>query len=84
MSTWPVQEAKARFGELLNACLREGAQVITRRGAETAVLAPIAEWERLNKAARPSLKALLLSNDARADLDLPPRGQARRRAVDAF
>lgn len=79
MKIWPVQDAKARFSELLNACEREGPQVVTRRGAETAVLVPIAEWKRLNQAARPSLKALLLSNTARGDLDLPPRGSATRR-----
>lgn len=81
MQTWPVQDAKARFSELLNACISEGPQVVTRRGAETAVLVPIAEWKRLSKAVRPSLKALLLSDEARANLVLPPRGKARRRAA---
>ena len=42
MNTWPVQDAKARFSELLDACVSEGPQVVTRRGAETAVLIPIA------------------------------------------
>ena len=79
MHTWPVQDAKARFSELLNACVSEGPQVVTRRGAETAVLVPIAEWNRLSHAARPSLKALLLSNEARTELVVPPRGHAKRR-----
>jgi prevent-host-death family protein len=56
MNTWPVQDAKSRFSELLDACVNEGPQLVTRRGAETAVLIPIAEWKRLNNAARPSLK----------------------------
>ncbi len=81
MQTWPVQDAKARFSELLNACVNEGPQVVTRRGAETAVLVPIAEWKRLSKAVRPSLKELLLSDEARANLVLPTRGQAKRRAA---
>ena len=38
MSTWPVQDAKARFSEFLDACLAEGPQLVTRRGAEAAVL----------------------------------------------
>jgi PHD/YefM family antitoxin component YafN of YafNO toxin-antitoxin module len=38
MSTWQVQDAKARFSELLDAALEKGPQVVTRRGAETAVL----------------------------------------------
>ena len=79
MHIWPVQDAKARFSELLNACVSEGPQVVTRRGAETAVLVPIAEWKRLSHAARPSLKALLLSKEARSELAVPPRGHAKRR-----
>ena len=79
MKAWPVQDAKAHFSELLDTCVNEGPQVVTRRGAETAVLVPIAEWKRLNDAARPSLKALLLSDTGRPDFDFPKRGQAKRR-----
>ena len=81
MHAWSVQDAKARFSELLDTCMSEGIQVITKRGTEAAVLIPVDEWRRLNAAAKPSLKALLLSNDARADLDLPDRGQAKRRSL---
>ena len=84
MNTWPLQDAKARFSELLDACVSEGPQVVTRRGAETAVLIPIAEWKRLRDAARPSLKELLLSASARAILTLPARGKAKRRAPPAL
>lgn len=80
MHIWPVQDAKARFSELLDACVSEGPQLVTRRGAETAVLVPIAEWKRLNHAARPSLKTLLMSDAGRADLALPQRGLAKRRS----
>ena len=79
MHVWPVQDAKARFSEFLDACLAQGPQMVTRRGAEAAVLIPVAEWRRLQAAARPSLKELLLSEAARIDLDLPRRGRARRR-----
>lgn len=81
MHTWPVQDAKARFSEFLDACLTEGPQLVTKRGAEAAVLIPIHEWRRLQSAARPSLKELLLSDTARATLVVPPRGQAKRRPV---
>ena len=81
MHTWPVQDAKARFSEFLDACLLEGPQMVTRRGAEAAVLIPVDEWRRLQSAARPSLKQLLLSDGARADLELPVRGHATRRKV---
>ena len=82
MHTWPVQDAKARFSEFLDACLSEGPQMVTRRGAEAAVLVPVQEWKRLQSAARPSLKQLLLSSAARAELVIPARGQAKRRAVE--
>ncbi len=79
MHTWPVQDAKARFSEFLDACLSEGPQMVTKRGAEAAVLVPVHEWRRLQSAARPSLKALLLSEAARSDMALPERGRAKRR-----
>jgi prevent-host-death family protein len=36
-----VQLEKARFSVLLNACQREGPQVVSRRGTDAAVLVPI-------------------------------------------
>ncbi len=83
LQSWPVQDAKARFSEFLDACLAQGPQMVTRRGAEAAVLVPVDEWRRLTAAARPSLKALLLQADARTPALTPPRGAARRRKVVA-
>jgi antitoxin Phd len=84
MKTWRVQDAKARFSELLEACIAEGPQMVTKRGAETAVLVRLDEWRRLQSAARPSLKQLLLSDVARSDLLTPPRQLARRRKIAAL
>lgn len=81
MQTWPVQDAKARFSEFLDACISQGPQVVTRRGAETAVLLPIDEWRRLQVAARPSLKQLLLMDSQRTESLAPERGRVRRRQV---
>ena len=81
MHAWSVQDAKAKFSELLDCCTVEGSQLITKRGMETAVLVPINEWKRLTSAARPSLKQLLLSNEARFEFELPTRGQAKRRSI---
>lgn len=81
MNAWPVQDAKARFSEFLDACLADGPQMVTRRGAEAAVLVPAAQWRRLQAAARPSLKELLLSDVARTELLVPKRGADRRRLV---
>jgi len=44
----------------------------------------VQEWRRLQLAARPSLKQLLLADEARAELALPPRDQARRRKAQAL
>jgi prevent-host-death family protein len=79
MHVWPVQDAKARFSELLDACVSEGPQIVSRRGSETAVLVPIDQWRRLQLVARPSLKQLLLVDSARTDTLVPERGRARRR-----
>lgn len=76
---WPVQDAKARFSEFLEACLTEGPQLVTKRGAQTAVLVSVDEWRRMQAAAKPSLKALLLSDEARMGLAIPPRGRLRSR-----
>ncbi|MEO7246419.1 MAG: type II toxin-antitoxin system prevent-host-death family antitoxin [Rubrivivax sp.] len=81
MDAWPVQDAKARFSELLDRCLAEGPQMVTRRGEEAAVLVRVDDWRRLRAAARPSLKQLLLSDGARAAITIPERGRARRRDV---
>jgi prevent-host-death family protein len=84
MKTWQVQEAKARFSEFLEASLKEGPQIVTKRGAEAAVLVPIEEWRRLKSAARPTLKELLLAEAPRADIPVPPRGRRRRRPPTAL
>ena len=76
---WQVQDAKARFSEFLEASLRDGPQVVTRRGIEAAVLLPIDEWRRLKSAARPSLKELLLAPDTRFELLIADRGGLHRR-----
>ena len=52
MTFWPVQDAKARFNELLETCLREGPQIVTKRGAEAVGMVPVAEWRRLQQTAR--------------------------------
>ena len=78
MKSWPVRDAKARFSEMLETCLMEGPQLVTRRGADAAVLVPMKDWQILRRAARPTLKELLLADSPRGELNLP-RGARRRR-----
>ena len=84
MDTWPVQDAKARFSEFLQACISNGPQLVTKHGAETAVLVPVAQWRRLQCAAPQSLKQLLLEPTGRGDLAIPARGTVHRRSPPGF
>ena len=79
MAPWQVQDAKARFSELLATTLKKGPQVVTRRGVEAAVLVPFEEWQRLQRSSRPGLKALLLGAGPRFEKLVPKRGSRRRR-----
>ena len=54
ISSWQLQEAKSRFSEFLNATLKDGPQIVTRRGVEEAVLVPIEEWRRVGGLLHPS------------------------------
>jgi antitoxin Phd len=84
LASWQVQDAKARFSEFLNATIRDGPQFVTRRGIEAAVLVPIEEWNRLQRAARPGLKALLLAPEGRFDDLIAEKGDLRRRPPVEF
>jgi antitoxin Phd len=84
LASWQVQDAKARFSEFLDASIKKGPQVVTRRGVKTAVLVPIEEWERLQKAARPGLKEWLLTPEPRCDNLGFERGKLRSRPVVEF
>jgi prevent-host-death family protein len=71
--TWQVYDAKARFSEFLDATLKEGPQIVTRRGVETAVLLPIGEWKKLQDRAKLSITDPLLDPSAPHDIPLPSR-----------
>ena len=83
MGSWQLQEAKARFSEFVDAALTKGPQVVTRRGVETAVLVPIAEWRRIQSISRPSIKELLMSGPRFENL-IPPRRKLKRRPPVEF
>jgi antitoxin Phd len=84
MAGWQVQDAKARFSELLDTTLKKGPQVVTKRGVEAAVLVSIEEWRRLQQEARPGLKELLLGPGPRFENIVPPRGKLHRRRPVRF
>ncbi len=55
------------------------AKRVTKRGVEAAVLVSVEEWRRLQGAARPTLKELLLAESPRGDVTVPPLRQLLRR-----
>jgi antitoxin Phd len=55
---WQIQEAKARFSELINRTLKDGPQTVTRHGEPVAVIVAAEEYRRL-RSRRRSLKTLL-------------------------
>jgi antitoxin Phd len=79
--SWPVEEAEARFSELLEKSAHEGPQIVTKRGVETAVLVPIDEWRRLQRRARPTLKELSLAAEPRFAMEISDRHSWRCRVI---
>jgi antitoxin Phd len=84
MKQWPVQDAKARFSEMLEASVEEGPQLVSKRGQPQAVLVSVDEWEDLQKRARPTLKELLLAPAPRFDLEIPDRRKWKLRDIPEF
>lgn len=82
MRQWPVQDAKAKFSEMLDASLEEGPQLVSKRGEPKAVLVSVDEWEALNRRARPTAKDVLLALEPRFELDIPARGDWKWRKID--
>ena len=81
---WQVQDAKARFSELLAKSIAEGPQIVTKRGVEAAILVPIDQWRRLEQLTKPDIKELLLAPQARTDELTPPRRELPQRAAPQF
>lgn len=61
MRNWQVQEAKARFSELLREAAQDGPQAVTVRGKVAAVILSKSEYEKLKKR-KPSLVDFLLAS----------------------
>jgi prevent-host-death family protein len=59
MAKWQVQEAKTRLSEVIERAQRDGPQVITRHGADRAVVLSIDDYRAL-VAHKPDFKAHLL------------------------
>jgi antitoxin Phd len=90
MATWQLQEAKARFSEVVDTAAKKGPQIITRHGVEAAVLVSITEWRRMFKPTPAELPTQAISNEeflkflqSAPDFEIPDRHAeraARRKA----
>jgi prevent-host-death family protein len=47
MEHWQLQDAKNRFSEIVNKALRDGPQVVTRRGKKTVVIMSVEQYQSL-------------------------------------
>ena len=81
LHTWPVQDAKARFSEMLDTSIAEGPQVVTKHGKAAAVLVPIRQWEALQSVGKRTLKQVLLDAAAPTGLNIPARDSLKLRRV---
>ena len=59
-TTWKLQDAKARFSQLVEDALKIGPQYVTRRGKKTVVVISTDEFEEL-VSKKPSFKEFLLT-----------------------
>ena len=81
MHSWPVQDAKARFSELLETSLTEGPQLVTKHGKAAAVLVPVRQWDALQTAGKRGLKHVLLDTAAPIGIVVPARGNLKLRRI---
>jgi prevent-host-death family protein len=79
MSSWTIEDAKARFNEFMDAAVNSGPQILTHEGKEVAVLVSVETWKQVRPAPRPSIRELLLSPEPRFDEVFPKRRKWKRR-----
>jgi len=84
----PAFDIDTRLSDLVETTLKQGPQVVTKNGVETAVLVSIDDWNviRSRKSwklpsdpAGETLKDILLDPNGPHDIYIPPRGRFKRR-----
>jgi prevent-host-death family protein len=70
MDHWQLQQAKNRFSEVVKKALRDGPQIVTKRGIETVVIMSVEEYKRLNRPQSDLAEFFRNSPLRGADLDL--------------
>ncbi len=64
--------------------MKEGPQMITRRGQEAAVLVPLDEWKKETAENTPDLRDFLLYHSQGPEVTLPPRKSLKRKPPKAL
>lgn len=80
MSTWQLQEAKARFSEVVKKAKKEGPQSITVHGVPTAVVVSKEEYERMKRLKESLVQFMRRSPLYGIDLDLSRKQTLTRKA----
>jgi prevent-host-death family protein len=75
---WQLHEAKSKFSEVVEAALKYGPQVITKRGADTAVVLSYMEYRQLTLSNGKVSDFFRESPLSGADLDLTRDGSRLR------
>ncbi len=81
MASWQVQEAKARLSKVIEEAWDHGPQVITKHGAERAVILSIHDYHALMIDKKPTFTEFLLSVPKVDDFEIV-RDQDTGREVD--
>ena len=81
---WQMDDAEARFGEIIDAALLEGPQILTDKGVDKVVLVPIQLWRDLKSDTKSSLKELLLATEPRTDALIAQRLPQNHRPSPEF
>lgn len=59
-TSWKLQDAKAKFSQVVDDALKVGPQYVTRRGQEAVVVLSVKEYKKITSK-KPSLKQFLLN-----------------------
>jgi prevent-host-death family protein len=75
---WPLQEAKARFSELVRRVRSEGPQHVTVRGRDEVVVIAAEEFRRLKGDLTGQALIAAMQASPHRDIDIEPRGVRMR------
>lgn len=80
MQTWQIQEAKSHFSEVVDLAITQGAQMVTRRGNEVAVILSVKDYEQIS-GKKSNLLDTLLNAPKSEDLNIARSSESIRDLV---